>query len=428
MASHCPQCGARAEAGDRFCRQCGFSLHADDRFSADMGETENVSPRPALTSQGSLREKLTSPVRLGWTFVPLYAAIIIGLLATAGVAYAALAFYENVTEPAITQSQQQGEASSEETEEGSAESNEASAENQADDLPKSYIAQGKPQSALQLAEILAMDPSEVPAYLEGQGLERRDETLDATWTLDHVDHAYSSWGDSDGSGALAKTIEDTGTGATFADGFASYFGTGGSITLGVGTPVVFNDGPRTLASADDLAAGERQSFIELSTAFEEPLDEKSGEKLAAACGFASAPHFWTFSRADGEYGYSESQDVSVWTGAVTIDGVDSFWYIKQCSYRLYDSNSYCYLVDVGCTPLSEVVSLLFEESDLWQKHVGVTGIATPEDLANADSSQTALWFAQLLVQNTMDCQAAPYVNVVTGEPVTYKNSLQGTLS
>ncbi len=158
MGSYCPQCGSKVREGAKFCGECGSHLPDEDNVSELKGEEgvevsqmvssepsapESVAPKAKEASRPwhqKLGKKLTEPVKIGSiAFMPFYAAIIVAVVTTVGVAFAAVMLYQNVIEPAIVQLQQSAGDQAEEAVEKD-ESDEQAADEQTTDAQESQEA------------------------------------------------------------------------------------------------------------------------------------------------------------------------------------------------------------------------------------------------------------------------------------------------
>ncbi len=154
MGSYCPQCGSKVREGAKFCGECGSHLPDEDNVSELKGVVvsqvasakppapESVAPKAKEASRPwhqKLGKKLTEPVKIGNALMPLYAAIIVAVVTTAGVAFAAVMLYQNVIEPAIVQLQQSASDQAEEAVEKD-ESDEQAADEQTTDAQESQEA------------------------------------------------------------------------------------------------------------------------------------------------------------------------------------------------------------------------------------------------------------------------------------------------
>ncbi len=468
MSSFCPQCGCKVKDGAKFCGQCGYALAQDGRFDEKPGEADekviDTEEKPADTDEATEAETqaavevsqavaekpetavpevaepvtanpakaprpkrqtlgtmLKSPVKIGLAFVPLYAAIIVALITTIGVAYAAFMLYENVIEPAIVQMQQGGsnqdEAPSDDAASGSTE------EASSGEKPTTYTAEGNPQSVLQLAEILAMDPTKIPGYLSGEGLERVDYEAGEWYSLEgyapgwfsrnipgypasgNGSYSFTSWEGSASYLAIDKALGEAGIRGVSSEsgGDESY---SERLMLGDLLDPTRYDTPRYL-SASNLSEGQQPNSIAIRiTNLSDTLSEDEGNRLAEACGFKSVSHYWTFTTTLS----GADTTASAWCGVVSIGGSDYVWYI---------CNAYYSTLFIGCIPMTEAESDLRSQNDEWVTYYGSQGIVSHADLANASNDQKALYFAQLLVDDFSQGNGGPFVNVVTGEAVTF---------
>ncbi len=451
MISFCPQCGSKVREGAKFCGECGSHLPDEDNVSELKGVVvsqvasakppapESVAPKAKEASRPwhqKLGKKLTEPVKIGNALMPLYAAIIVAVVTTAGVAFAAVMLYQNVIEPAIVQLQQGAGDQAEEavekegTDERAADEQE---ENSSDEKPATYTAEGNPQSVLQLAEILAMDPTQIPDYLEGQGLEvinyGENEAADDEygWTpgsyqknegrWSPIPYAFTSWEGSSSYPVIENALRNIGIEVS-SYSYEGYYDKTTHTTNPIEKvmfgehlgSIRYNESPQYVDAAS-LERGNRPNSIALTVNYvNQVLTEQEGERLAQECEFNSAAHYWTYTETADAY----TRTTSAWTGLVEIGGLEYVWYMEN-SYQ----SDYCGLLNIGCIPMTEVEDDLKLQNIFWLEYYGSQGITSAVQLANADSDDKALYYAQALVDTAFSGNSNVQPNVVTGERVQW---------
>ncbi len=456
MISFCPQCGSKVREGAKFCGECGSHLPDEDNVSELKGEEgvevsqmvssepsapESVAPKAKEASRPwhqKLGKKLTEPVKIGSiAFMPFYAAIIVAVVTTVGVAFAAVMLYQNVIEPAIVQLQQSAGDQAEEAVEKD-ESDEQAAdeqeENSSDEKPATYTAEGNPQSVLQLAEILAMDPTQIPDYLEGQGLEvinygeNEAVTDEYGWTpgsyqknegrWSPIPYAFTSWEGSSSYPVIENALRNIGIEVSSYSYEGYYDKT--THTINPIEQVMFGEhfgsirygeSPQYVDAAS-LEQGNRPNSIALTVScVNQALTEQEGERLAQECGFKSTAHYWTYTE--------NAATTSAWTGLVEIGGTEYVWYIRS-DYPIdttAPSDRSRGVLVIGCIPMTEVEDDLKLQNNYWLEYYGSQGVVSAVQLANANSDDKALYYAQALVDTEFSGNGGVQPNVVTGERV-----------
>lgn len=211
---YCSQCGAELPETAQFCSQCGASTVAAPAASdGDAPHAEDVLP-PAPTdgrgddtvacaggpsmpgeahadepsaadsvSEGkqTLGQRLLLFRRTTLKAVPTFVLALVAFMATVATAYAAFKVVTEVIIPAIEQVVEQGQDGSASAADGVATSDEGEA----------VVAKGNPTSILQIGEILAMEPEDISAFLESQGLVYMDDVQQ--WVLgDDTDKMFGA--------------------------------------------------------------------------------------------------------------------------------------------------------------------------------------------------------------------------------------------
>lgn len=171
----CSQCGAELPDEARFCSECGSVVERPTESADTLEDAKEPSEKQQDMPQESARvekipveqhasfaERLMEFRRTTLKAVPTFVLAIVAFLASAVTAYAAYKVVTEVVVPAI-----------EHVVEGVQQN---SGDKGGNGDAKPVVAKGKPQNMLQLGEILAMDPADIPDFLKSQGLVYMDDT------------------------------------------------------------------------------------------------------------------------------------------------------------------------------------------------------------------------------------------------------------
>lgn len=430
--SFCTYCGARLTRGAKFCTSCGarveaegVSAAAEQQNDADpdafLSEADAAGAEGAQAEQKPERKGFSAFRRLTLKSVPLFIIFIITALATALCAYA---LYRVVTEVVIPMMQPQTEVvedspaveePAEETEEPVAEEEEAPEE----EPEVQASATGDPDNFMQLAELLAMEPGEIDAYLSDEGLYRYtggDAQLgnvvseDGAWLYGQV------MGDVLRSELPADQVDDDSLSLLDMEG-SGVFGGQGYLTYPAGylsTEMQFGgddcairlgwiDGPMTI---EEIAAGQSPACAIIPAVAVNWLTESELRETAAdLCGF----------QGEGSYYYIQGpymDDGQNWREAYfqSVAGFEDVreeryvWFVFQDGVDWEESRDgiAASQTSVGCMTMPTA-----------KKMVTDTGLYSEDEWASADDEHKKMMFLQSYVQNVGKAAGLP--NLRTGQ-------------
>lgn len=406
----CPQCGTKLKDGAKFCTECGASLQPvidavakkdgavsdgiaeqaqqeeqvqpaeyEQQYQAEQEQIESAAPNTQNAQRATLGSFLMQTRQVGRFAVPTFVAIIAAFVITAGVAYAAVRVVTEIIIPAIEQAQN---------------SDSTSVEGAASDEETSQTIQeatGSPENIFQVAEILAMDPMEIPDFFTAQGM----TWYDSNEALPSGTMSY--W--NAGNGAVG--VDD---GATYAfesdlkDASLYDYSEWGYTELSLGSSLIseFEDGANVSEAAESdlstptsLEAGTKANDICINTLNLIELTDDNISSLAAFCGISGSLENFRY-ESSGETSYSSyisgTKTVSAWCTQVLIDEEVHYWFAVQTIDDGDYYASYAYS-SIGC--VSEDTALEAIKFNLSEYG----------SLDSVTASEKAQLFAKALVQN-----------------------------
>lgn len=240
----CMHCGQKLPDDARFCTSCGASvqeapaqetpLNAERENAPETDKAQQTAAnaaafrddepmRDAASSEQPLKHVIEDTKRRSKRPVPMILLVALALALAAGTAYAAYRVYTEIIAP--QQQQQQAAPDAQASDEETPYDNQAESEPEPSDAVET--AEGHPQSILQVAEILAMNPADIPSYLESQGLAESQDQLAPESTY---------WIATDNTPYASIDPEEI-----FLDGSEPEFGAPyASLTIGMGISPIFH--------------------------------------------------------------------------------------------------------------------------------------------------------------------------------------------
>ena len=314
--------------------------------------------------------------------MPIVVLVAFVTMLIAGAAWAAWTIYTEVTAP---QADEQQEAIESPAPKQGADANKPAEE-------AAPAAAGEPEHVLQVAEILAMDPADAPAFLESQGLafEEKDSSRGP------FSAGGSSWSHALNDPSVFAAAESSG--ATI-DLEARMKGVPMSIAFGndVLPPhgYQYADLARYGATKNDFTDGKAATNILIWNA---PLPIMGDDQLSAflaACKL-SAPL--------ASYSQKGDSIATVHTGVIDIDSTPYYWYVVQQGNPASTEATKSAFSFMGCFPASKAPQLV-EDADLY----------TAAEWDQADEETHALMVGQSILQGAYTRDGGGRINIRTGE-------------
>lgn len=410
---YCSQCGAKLPDTAQFCSQCGEPVVApaaddavekeaatpvtevvggdssreavseidDDSVASPLADKNLDSNKPVSEdySDGerqSFTQRMIAFRRTTLKAVPTFVLAIFAFLAAAGTAYAAFKVVTKVVIPAIEQmaDEFQGESSQEEGVSSASEKNEGMVRES-----KIKKMSGKPESAIQFGEMLAMTPSELPGYLESQGLSNPQNEPEGPgaeyektvwdWQWESVAHDLID----------ARLIWDGRMDIPYGLQFAVD-------TVGLNMPGL----GQSFLSADDMKGGKKANSIRTMSIPLIWMDGDDADRFAELCGLGKVFAHCGLTEKGGSGGLamsymSEESSSDQWfVGFFAIEGSDYVWVLNQHEYsgQLYSSFE-CMSIEAA------------------EKGVDGAGIYTVEEWQKANYDQKAMIVAQTFAEDSI---------------------------
>lgn len=414
----CEQCGCKLADDARFCTACGAKIDrprtADgcdaaqvptlDAMRAEAVENEARQAQTPADAQPSGRvgfgRAVETTKQRSRRKVPLVVLVALVTALLAGTAWAAITVYNEIVAPtfdlprielvhddAARDSAQPDQAQPSEPEEP--------AEDPQASVP---VAQGEPQSILEVAEIVAMDPADIPAFLRSQGLEDNG-------TVPGSDHAWvatdkSSYAAADPDGLLL----DVGSSASSQVWVQMLVGADVSpILYRTLAPQLIGDGMQALAADSIVVSGIPFKYNGANVT--DPLSADPGkasradiEAFAQLCKLGPVLGDFTYTNTyRGADGAPASYTARVCTGYVEINGTLSLWYL-----RMLQGGFQC---EIGVAPLDTAISEFNRSVQLYDE----------AEWSAASDDQRAQMAAVSILQDMMTGNGGTRVNVLTGE-------------
>lgn len=431
-SSFCTYCGARLTRGAKFCTSCGARVEAGDVSAAakqqgDAGpdaflsEADVTSPESAQADQKPERKGFSAFRRLTLKSVPLFIIFIITALATALCAYA---LYRVVTEVVIPMMQPQTEIveDSPAAEEPAEEAEEPASDEEGvpeEETEAKASATGDPDNFMQLAELLAMEPSEIDAYLSDEGLYRYtggDAQLgnvvseDGAWLYGQV------MGDVLRSELPAEQVDDDslslldteGSGAPVGQGYLTYLAGYLSTEMQFGSDdceISYGqiDSPMT---SNEMSGGQSPTCAIVPAVTVNWLSESELREAAISLfGFRGEGSYYYIQGSFEDDGQNrrEAYFQSV-AGFEEVRGEQSIWFVYQGgvdSEEAYNGIA-ASQTSVGCMTMSTAKRMVID-----------TGLYSEDEWASADDEHKKMMFLQSYVQNVAEGASLP--NLRTGQ-------------
>lgn len=431
--SFCTYCGARLTRGAKFCTSCGARVEAGDVSAAekqqgDVGSDAFLSEANASSTEGTQADQ--KPERKGFSAfrrltlksVPLFIIFIITALATALCAYA---LYRVVTDVVIPMMQPQteivedspaDEEPAEETEVPVADEEEVPEE----ESEVQASATGDPDNFMQLAELLAMEPSEIDVYLSEEGLYRYtggDARLEDVVSEDNAWLYGQVMGDVLRSELPAEQVDETvlpdfdkgnSLSALGWQGYFSYF-SGAFATemqFGVDACEIKNGQIVHPMTTDEIAAGGVSTSAIIPAL---PVNWLSESELHEA-----ATGLFGF-QGEGSYYYIQGpymDDGQNWreayfqavAGYESVRGEQAIWFVYQGGVDWEEARDgiAASQTAVGCMTMSTAKKMVID-----------TGLYSEDEWTSADDEYKKMMFLQSYVQNVGEAAGLP--NLRTGQ-------------
>ena len=430
--SFCTYCGARLTRGAKFCTSCGARVEAGDVSAAekqqgDVGSDAFLSEANASSTEGTQADQ--KPERKGFSAfrrltlksVPLFIIFIITALATALCAYA---LYRVVTDVVIPMMQPQteivedspaAEELAEKAEEPAADEEEVPEE----ETEVQASATGDPDNFMQLAELLAMEPSEIDAYLSDEGLYRYtggDARLEDVVSEDNAWLYGQVMGDVLRSELPAEQVDDDslslldteGSGTAGGQGYLTYLAGYLSTEMQFGSEscrISYGqiDSPMT---TEEMSGGQSPACAIVPAVTVNWLSESELRKAATGLfGFRGEGSYYYIqgSFEDDARNRREEHFQSV-AGFEKVRGEQSIWFVYQGgvdSEEAYNGIAASQTA-VGCMTMSTAKKMVID-----------TGLYSEDEWTSADDEHKKMMFLQSYVQNVGEAAGLP--NLRTGQ-------------
>ena len=360
----CPQCGSKLADGARFCPQCGARVGADaGERPSENAPAERVEPDEGPAKHGSLASRLIEFRRTTLRAVPTFVIGLVAALLFAGTAYALYRVAVDVVIPMFQQEQPQQDEAEEAT--------------------------ASPENPLQLARVLALDPKEIPAFLEDQGLERNnwfyyDNAPCWTGSFDDIADPLLS------AGAVSPADLDEYRADARGDDVGLVLGQD-AVAIGSEYPV---SSEGSYLDETELLDGTRPDSMEI---YHVPLSAPSDDVISSLCetmDMGAPDAVYRADEIDNGYLTAARYSYTVVTGSTTIDGEDFAWYVlwEETNYTESFAGRPAPLARIGCVRM-----------DAAQAYVTDQTLYDADEWEAASATQRMGMFAQSLAQeNLMD--------------------------
>lgn len=421
----CKYCGNELENEALFCTQCGHEVLK--RKKAAEAAAETVAEEPAGEAVGAGAEtapesdpdqpaKATnfkaSVKAAGKKSRSKFMTVLIVVLAMAlatSVAFAAHYVYTTYIAPAPQVAEQN-----------------AGEDVDGDGEVEVVNATGNPQNFLQIAELLAMDPADIPDYLKSQGLTEEihsdddDVTENAFVNEENMYQNYAVWQLDSNTEALRALDEN---GEFFAsDSELANNDTTANATFGIefGTNLtnLYHGAKETIANQQDLESGETVDSVTVKLPLS--ITSDNTDAFIELCGLGKKLSVFNM-----KYSTYEAGNVTNYiTGKTLVNDEEYFWYLTD--------NGGTFEFDDG---LDEFRDSYFETSTLGMftaekaKDIVLYNALYNEDEWNAANDETkAEMLAQSIAQDWWTGNDISRTNVLTGEEEVDMSALNGGAS
>ena len=421
----CAQCGKQLPDDARFCTSCGaktqpIGANESDRANAepdsvvsqdvvsdakpeinDAPVEEPAEAQAPMAEAAPLKQAIESTKRRSRPRVPIVVLIALALALAAGTAYAAYRVCVDIIIPAIQPPTIEVPQAEDAEANGAQGDTDGAGETtpDAEEEPEIVQATGNPQSILQIAEILAMDPADIPDFLESQGMEAQDALGTGYYTYAWMAIDENPYAEVDPEGRLVGGSNPQ-TGAPYAQ-----------LDVGANIPPLYYYGFDTPESYDaaKLESGSAPNSIKIAAvpfrffgeddadlASFDPAntsDETINEFLAL-CGLGEkmGDYTYSFELADSDDTYT----LRACTGIVEVDGQKMLWYLTMSKGTLGS--------ELGCLPLDEA----------WGSFDRNVSLYTQEQWDAASDEEKAQMAATCIVQDHTTGNGGMRVNLLDG--------------
>lgn len=397
----CRQCGSEIPNNAKFCTFCGTkvitlaeeteplkseaqseeesSYEGNEQNVIEAGQANCVAPDSAPLSQEqaapsessnssgakSLKAAVESNKKRSRRHVPMIILVALALALATSVAYAAYRVYTDVWLP--YQAEQEMKAKHPlEDENGDTITTEAS---------------GNPKNALQIAELMTMKPSEIPSFLDAQGLKYSNgEYVGGQWAINHSDYLDENYPD-----IFRKPASDDNRQI--------------NLYIGSNTSIVSPHALGSSATKQQLNAGIEPAGIMISgLPFKRNLGDDEISSFCEKAELGKPLEKFTCTATLTDSSMPLATEMVVYTGIASSSNDEKIlWYLTR-------DNSTQGQTLFGCIKLSSTYEALVKPYDLYMN----------EDWNNADNRQKARMVAASLVQESFGGEGfGARVNVLT---------------
>lgn len=433
---YCTHCGKELDENAKFCERCGakvvrpndkgnlseaeekvlltdenssFSqaddLPTDKANSKDLGNNspstekslaeETTSDSAVPSEQNTLKAAVASNRKRSRRHMPLILLVALVLALASSIAYAAYYVYTEIYLPQQEAQQQEEAAQLAETDNG-------------------YVAQGavnepeatgEPANVLQIAEILAMSPEDIPEYLESQGLTTVQHENGEAFPADvpseyYVEESYTFW-EIPYASEILTAIDPEGTTLPSKDDLSLLGSDEYAMPMGIsiGDSIIntmHTIDKTTYFTDQELTNDTTPNSALIYLTFPDTPSDEQLVALAQICNLGSPLAISDTETIENNKARSSfAFDYKFAAGLVTIHNENYLWYISVDS-----SNR----IGIGCIPEQTaknfVVYIDLYDEDSWQ---------------NADNNTKALMLCQTLLQDSNTGNGSYRTNILTGK-------------
>lgn len=415
----CKYCGNELEDEAKFCTSCGHEVlrksedetQVDSEATADSADKANAADAEAAPAETEASAKASSGNAENTSFKAAvkstgrkqrskFAMVLIVVLALSLVTGAAFAAHYVYTTYIAPQPQATEQTAGEDVD--------------GDGEVEVATATGNPQNFLQIAELLAMNPADIPAYLESQGLTEevfsgQDYTAENPFAYDETSYAYDSYSVwSLGANEEALRVLDENGEFFLSDSELTQANTSLNSTFGIelGTSLLglshsFGDKNESVASTSDLKNGTTPTSVEIKLPL--AVHNNTLNAFIEACGLGKPLATFVPDTKPVEY----QLDIQFITGKASVNDKDYFWYLMHDTGnpREDDEGSYWIYPDtMGMYQAGDAKAIVL-----------ATGFYTEEEWNEASSEEQAKMLAQSIAQDFYTGNGETRINVLTGE-------------
>ncbi len=428
---YCTHCGKELDENAKFCERCGAKVvrpndkgnlseaeekvlltdenssfsQADDlptnkANSKDLGndspsiekslKEETIGDSAVPSEQNTLKAAVASNRKRSRRHMPLILLVALVLALVSSIAYAAYYVYTEIYLPQQEAQQQEEAAQLVETDNG-------------------YVAQGavnepeatgEPANVLQIAEILAMSPEDIPEYLESQGLttvqHENGEAVPADVPSEYVEESYTFWEIPHNSSVLTdlEPESDFFLSQEILDSLDNH---GEHIMMGYSfgqsiSDALYPNETETYYTDSMLLDGDTPDSAHLYIMLNQVPSNEQITSIANICGLGSP--LAIVNSMEG----TDIAGIIVAAGIININGSDYLWHITVEGFQ----NGI--RVGIECCTYATAESLV-EYSDLFEANAW----------NNSDNNEKALMFCQSMVQDKLTGNGSYRTNILTGK-------------